>query len=54
MKSDLFYGRSIISYDEAKSCIFEYIEVIYNRKRRHSAIGYMSPVDFDKKGEKCT
>jgi len=51
MKSDLFYGRSIISYDEAK---FEYIEVIYNRKRRHSAIGYMSPVDFDKKGEKCT
>jgi len=53
LKSDLFYGRSIKSYEEAKSCIFEYIEVTYNRERRHSAIGYMSPVEFERKGEKC-
>jgi putative transposase len=25
---------------------FEYIEVFYNRQRRHSSLGYVSPVDF--------
>lgn len=53
LKSDLFYGTNIMDYDEAKTCIFEYIEVTYNRERRHSAIGYMSPVEFERKGEKC-
>jgi putative transposase len=53
LKSDLFYGINIMDYDEAKTCIFEYIEVTYNRERRHSAIGYMSPVEFERKGEKC-
>ncbi len=28
---------------EAKAAIFEYIEVFYNRQRRHSAIGYKTP-----------
>lgn len=32
---------------EARSVIFEYIEVFYNRKRRHSGIDYMSPVDYE-------
>ncbi len=35
--------------DEAKAGIFEYIELFYNRKRRHSAIGYFSPVEFEKR-----
>ncbi len=30
LKSDLFYGRSIKSYDEAKSCIFEYISITFD------------------------
>ena len=29
--------------------IFEYIEVFYNRQRRDSYLGYLSPVDFEKK-----
>ena len=33
--------------EEAKSSIFEYIEVFYNRKRRHSTIGYLSPEEYE-------
>ena len=33
--------------DQAKRMTFEYIEVFYNRQRRHSAIGYISPEAFE-------
>jgi len=36
---------------EAKAAIFEYIEVYYNRRRRHSSLGYISPVDYEEQGE---
>ncbi len=39
------------SRKEAKAAVFEYIEVCYNRKRRHSSLGYTSPVDYEKQGE---
>ena len=35
--------------DEARADIFEYIECFYNRKRRHSYVGYISPVEFEEK-----
>jgi putative transposase len=35
------------SRSEARASIFSYIELFYNRKRRHSAIGYQSPVAFE-------
>jgi transposase InsO family protein len=35
---------------EARSVIFDYIEVFYNRQRRHSSLGYQSPISFE---EKC-
>jgi transposase InsO family protein len=37
--------------NEAKTAIFEYIEVYYNRKRIHSSLGYMSPFEYEKCGE---
>ena len=37
---------------EARAVIFEYIELFYNRKRRHSAINYMSPVEYEVRAEK--
>jgi transposase InsO family protein len=33
--------------EEARRAIFEYIEVFYNRKRRHSSIGYLTPNEFE-------
>ncbi|VVM19086.1 hypothetical protein BSPWISOXPB_1945, partial [uncultured Gammaproteobacteria bacterium] len=34
---------------QARSAIFEYIEVFYNKIRRHSTIDYCSPSDYEKK-----
>ncbi len=36
---------------EAQTSIFEYIEVFYNRHRRHSSLDYKSPVDFERLAE---
>jgi putative transposase len=45
-------GKDVFpSRKEAKTAIFDYIEVFYNRKRKHSSLGYLSPVDFEKQGE---
>jgi len=32
---------------EAKASIFEYIEIFYNRQRRHSHLNYLSPADYE-------
>lgn len=36
------------SRDEAKLAIFEYIEIYYNRQRRHAALGWITPVQYKK------
>ena len=48
LKTELIGSRKYSNLDEAKADIFEYIEVFYNRKRRHSAIGYVSPVEYER------
>jgi putative transposase len=35
--------------EEAKTALFDYIEVFCNRKRRHSSLGYLSPVAYEKR-----
>ena len=35
------------SLDEARRDVFEWIEIIYNRQRRHSTLGYRSPAQFE-------
>jgi len=34
--------------DDARADVFDYIEVFYNRSRRHSYLGQVSPVDFER------
>ena len=47
MKVEAIQYEPIMMRDEMRQAIFEYIEVDYNRARRHSALGYLSPVNFE-------
>jgi len=49
LKTELVYHRHYITREEARQDIFEWIEVFYNRVRRHSTLGYMSPMEFEMK-----
>ncbi|MGA2477060.1 MAG: IS3 family transposase [Terriglobia bacterium] len=50
LKNELVHlqpGGRFATIEQARRMLFEYIEVFYNRQRRHSAIGYMSPEQFE-------
>jgi putative transposase len=47
LKHELVYRCQFHTRTEARRCIFEWIEVFYNRTRLHSSLGYKSPVDFE-------
>jgi putative transposase len=49
LKTELIGDRIFEDISEARSTIFEWIEVFYNRKRMHSALGYLSPTCFEEK-----
>lgn len=49
LKVELIYAEQYSNIEEARAGIFEYIEVFYNRLRRHSALGYISPAEFERK-----
>jgi transposase InsO family protein len=51
LKAELLEDGAFRYVDEARSEVFSYIEGYYNRIRRHSAIGYLSPIDFERKFE---
>ena len=47
LKRELIHGCRFRTRAEARQAIFEYIEIFYNRIRLHSALNYMSPVEFE-------
>jgi len=47
LKTELTHHELYPTREDARRSVFEYIEVFYNRRRRHSAIGYMSPEQFE-------
>jgi putative transposase len=47
LKTELIHQTSFQNLQEARMAIFEYIELFYNPRRLHSALGYQSPVDFE-------
>lgn len=46
-KAELLGPKAFDNYQQAHEAIFEYIEVYYNRKRRHSSLNYMAPNTFE-------
>ena len=54
LKVESIYAEQPTTKQEAYSLVFEYIELFYNRVRRHSAIGYSSPAEYEQEYyEKC-
>lgn len=47
LKTELVFHRRFATRAEAKQAIFEWLEVFYNRTRRHSTLGYRSPAEFE-------
>jgi len=49
LKWELVYRRKFTTHHQARTAIFDYIECFYNPKRLHSALNFLSPVDFEAK-----
>jgi transposase InsO family protein len=49
LKVEAIHDESIMSRDQMRQAVFEYIEVDYNRQRRPSALGYLSPENYEKR-----
>jgi hypothetical protein len=48
LKKERIYRRSWPTRAEARVAIFEYIEGVYNPRRRHSTLGYLSPAEYER------
>ena len=47
LKLELVFRRDFATRSQARTEIFDYIEAFYYRQRSHSALNYLSPVDFE-------
>jgi transposase InsO family protein len=54
LKTELIHRRQFQTRQEAISAIFTYIEGFYNRRRRHSTLGYRSPMEFEQETQLVT
>ncbi len=48
LKKELVHHEDYATRAQAKASIFEYIEAFYNRLRRHSALGYVAPAEYER------
>ena len=48
LKCELLHGHRFLDREAARTAVFDYIEGFYNRVRRHSSLGYLSPSDYER------
>lgn len=49
LEHELLAKHVLVSHQAARRAIFEYIAVWYNRRRRHSSLGYVSPAEYEQR-----
>jgi putative transposase len=49
LKTERTLGKTYRTRDQARADVFDYIECFYNPRRRHSTLGYLSPIEFENK-----
>ena len=49
LECELIDRRRFRSHSEARMAVFQFIEGFYNPSRRHSALGYLSPIEYERK-----
>jgi putative transposase len=49
LETELLDRTSFRTRADARLAVFDYIEAFYNRERRHSALGYLSPTEFERR-----
>lgn len=54
LKTELIYFEKYRTRQEAQGSVFEYIEIFYNRTRRHSSLNYCSPAEFEKRASEAS
>ena len=47
LECELIDRRRFRSHSEARTAVFQFIEGFYNPSRRHSALGYLSPIEYE-------
>lgn len=47
LKNELIHHCDFMNREQARAAIFDYIEIFYNRQRRHQTLGYVSPMHFE-------
>ena len=54
LECELIDRRRLRSHSEARMAVFQFIEGFYNPSRRHSALGYLSPIEYERKHDGLT
>jgi putative transposase len=54
LECELIDRRRFRSHSEARMAVFQFIEGFYNSSRRHSALGYLSPIEYERKHDRLS